>query len=277
MKTQVKRYPDTKKIFWKLGACSSTLYHIVSREIGQVHDADVRAAAPLAGGIMLRGRQCGMLWGAVLAAGAEAYRRVPERDRAVALAVAASRSLVGSFTARTGTVSCREFTGCNWRNPFGIAKYMLTGGVPKCFNLADRWAPEAAAVAAEALAGEKAAAAAPGASCASEVARMMNAGDEEAVTVAGLAGGIGLSGDGCGALAAAIWLRSLAWCREHPEKKGSLSNPPAKIVLKAFFGETGGEMLCNKICGRHFETPGEHTEFVKNDGCGKLLRALAQA
>ena len=32
------------------------------------------AAAPLAGGIMQHGYQCGMIWGAALAAGAQAYR-----------------------------------------------------------------------------------------------------------------------------------------------------------------------------------------------------------
>ena len=33
-----------------------------------------RAAAPLAGGIMNYGYQCGIVWGAALAAGAQAYR-----------------------------------------------------------------------------------------------------------------------------------------------------------------------------------------------------------
>ena len=55
-------------------------------------------------------------------------------------------------------------------------------------------------------------------SCASEVAGKMGASDEEMTMVAGFAGGIGLSGNACGALGAAIWMKTLAWCREHPGK-----------------------------------------------------------
>ena len=55
-------------------------------------------------------------------------------------------------------------------------------------------------------------------SCSCEVARKMGASDEEMVMVAGFAGGLGLSGNGCGALSAAIYLDTLAWCRKHPGK-----------------------------------------------------------
>jgi len=280
MKTEHAPYPGTKKLFWKLGACSTTLFHILNREFGRELGVEGRAAFPLAGGIMRQGHQCGALWGAALAAGAESFRRSTDRGRAVALAVAATQSLVDSFTERTGTVSCREITRCNWTNPFSIAKYMFGGGIPRCFNLVDQWAPEAFAAAAEALSGAAAgslpaaAASSQGISCATEVARRMGAGDEEAVMVAGFAGGLGLSGDGCGALAAAIWLKSLAWCRENPKNR-NLSNPYAKKLMKVFASETGGEMLCHKICGRRFKTASAHTEFMKSGGCDKLIQVLA--
>lgn len=283
MKTRPTPYPGTKKLFWKLGACSTTLFHILNREFG--HELGVeagRAAFPLAGGIMRKGHQCGALWGAALAAGAESFRRSTDRGRAVTLAVTATQSLVDSFTARTGTVSCRKITRCNWMNPFSIAKYMVSGGIPRCFTLVDQWAPEAFAAADDALTRAAASSLPPaatspqGISCATEVAKRIGAGDEEAITVAGFAGGLGLSGDGCGALAAAIWVKSLAWCRENPKNR-NLSNPYAKKLIKAFASETGGEILCHKICGRHFKTPDEHTDFMNNKGCDKLLQALAQA
>jgi len=37
-------------------------------------ETEENAAMPLAGGIMQYGYQCGMIWGATLAAGAQAYR-----------------------------------------------------------------------------------------------------------------------------------------------------------------------------------------------------------
>ena len=276
MKKEQPPYPGTKKLFWKLGACSTTLFHILNREFGRELGVEGRAAFPLAGGIMRQGYQCGALWGAALAAGAESFRRSSDRGQAVALAVAATQSLVDSFTERTGTVSCREITRCNWTNPFSIAKYMVSGGIPRCFNLVDQWAPEAFAAAADALARATAASLPTAISCATETARKMGAGDEEAVTVAGFAGGLGFSGDGCGALAAAIWLKSLAWCRENPKNR-NLSNPYVKKLMKVFASETGGEMRCHKICGRRFKTAAEHTEFMKSGGCDKLIQALARS
>jgi len=276
MKTELKPYPGTKKLFWKLGACSTTLYHILNREFGHALGVEGRAAFPLAGGIMRQGHQCGALWGAALAAGAESFRRSSDRGRTVALAVAATQSLVDSFRERTGTVNCREITRCDWTNPFSIAKYMVSGGVPLCFNLVDKWAPEAFATADEALAGAAAGSLPAAISCATEVAKKMGAGDEEAVTVAGFAGGLGLSGAGCGALAAAIWVKSLAWCREKPKNR-SLSNPYAKKLIKDFNSETGCEMLCQNICDQRFKTAAEHTEFIKNGGCDKLMQVLARS
>ncbi|MFH2107418.1 MAG: C-GCAxxG-C-C family protein [Chrysiogenia bacterium] len=282
MKTEPTPYPGTKKLFWKLGACSTTLFHILNREFGHALGAEGSAAIPLAGGIMRQGHQCGALWGAALAAGAESFRRCSDRGQAVALAVAATQGLVDSFTERTGTVSCREITRCNWNNPFSVVKYMVSGGVPLCFNLVDKWAPEAFATAEEALAGAAtnslpaAASSSQEISCATEVASRMGAGDEEAITVAGFAGGLGLSGDGCGALAAAIWVKSLAWCREKPKNR-NLSNPYAKKLMKVFKSESGGEMLCQKICDQRFKTAAEHSEFMKSGGCGKLIDVLARA
>ena len=44
----------------------------------------------------------------------------------------------------------------------------------------------------------------------------MGGSADEAVMVAGFGGGMGLSGNACGALAAAVWMKGVAWCRTHP-------------------------------------------------------------
>lgn len=48
---------------------------VVDGSFGHPMKIEEEASAPLAGGMMNHGFQCGMLWGASLAAGAEAYRR----------------------------------------------------------------------------------------------------------------------------------------------------------------------------------------------------------
>jgi len=65
----------TKRVFLKKGTCSRTFYYILNREFGYPMDEEERAIDPLAGGLLQQGYQCGMLWGASMAVGAESLRR----------------------------------------------------------------------------------------------------------------------------------------------------------------------------------------------------------
>ena len=145
-----------------------------------------------------------------------------------------------------------------------------------CFNLAENWLPEAIQSAKEGLSQEPTASNQKPISCATKVAKKMGATDEEQIMVAGFAGGLGLSGNACGALSTAIWMNSLAWAKEHPDKS-AFKNKNAKATLKAFNKETNSEMLCHNICQQQFKTIEEHTQFIKNGGCSKLIETLAES
>jgi hypothetical protein len=151
---------------------------------------------------------------------------------------------------------------------------MLSGKFVSCFKLAGKWAPEALDAAYEGLAQNQTDLPQQSLSCASEVVRKMGASEEEMAMVAGFAGGLGLSGSGCGALAAAIWKNALIRNRKLPGKSASF-DPGSDLTLKAFYEETDYEMQCEKICGQQFQTVEEHTEFIKNGGCKKLINVLA--
>ncbi|MCO6476944.1 MAG: C-GCAxxG-C-C family protein [Phaeodactylibacter sp.] len=263
---------STKKLFKKLGTCSRTFFYLLNREFGHLSENEERAADPLAGGIMQKGHQCGMLWGAALAVGAEAHRRANGSGQATALAIGATRHIMRSFRERTNTASCRAITGTDFSKKFQMWRYMLFR-THRCFNLAEKWAPEAVQAAVEGLGQEQESLPQEALSCASETTRKMGATGEEASMVAGFAGGLGLSGHGCGALAAAIWMKSLAWARENPGQM-AFTNPEAKAVLEAFTEAMGPEMECHKICGRRFETVEEHTAFVRDGGCEEVMEVL---
>ena len=145
-----------------------------------------------------------------------------------------------------------------------------------CFKLAEKWAPEAIQSATEGLSHEQTDLPQLPISCASEVAKKMGASDEEMVMVAGFAGGLGLSGNACGALSAAIWMNTLAWCRKETGKS-AYPNPNATNTLKAFYDATDSKILCHKISGQCFKTIDDHTEFIKNGGCKKLINVLARS
>lgn len=273
---------DAKKVFKEKGTCSQTFAYLLNREFGYNKASEERATDPMAGGLMLKGHQCGMLWGASLAVGAEAYRRSQNSDEAIRLAIIATQKLLESFSKRTNTINCRDITHSNMDSFFGLTKYMIKTMLQgmnnsTCFNLAENWLPEAIQSAKEGLSQEATFSKTQKAiSCATEVAKKMGATDEEQIIVAGFAGGLGLSGNACGALSTAIWLNSLKWVKENPDKS-AFKNKNAKAALKVFNTETNSEMLCQNLCQQQFKSVEEHTQFIKNGGCSKLIETLAKS
>lgn len=278
-----KKPQDAKKVFRKCGTCSQTFGNLLNHEFDHPKEVEERALDPLAGGIMNQGHQCGMLWGATLAVGAESFRRHDDTEKAIAVAITATQHILESFINRTNTVNCREIIGIDLSSAFGLMKFMLKitlKGMDNshCFNLAEQWAPEAIQSATEGLAQEQIDLTQEPVSCASEVVKKMGASIEEMVMVAGFAGGLGLSGNACGALSATIWMKTLDWCRKNPGKTPPFfNNPDTKKLLKSFYEVTDSEILCNKISGQRFKTINDHTKFIKNRGCEKLIEFLAQS
>jgi len=265
-----------KRAFIKKGTCSRTFFYILNREFGYPQDDVERAIDPMAGGILQQGYQCGMLWGASMAVGAESLRRNEHPGQAIGITILATQHIMKSFVNRTKSIECEEITTCDFSNKKSFIKFMLSGKFVNCFKLAGKWAPEAVKAANEGLSLDQNELPPHSMSCASEVVQKMGASKEEMVMVAGFAGGLGLSGNGCGALAAAVWMNALIHNRKQTGKPANY-DPDKDLTLKAFYEETDYEMQCDKICDQQFKTVEDHTEFVKNGGCNKLIRVLADA
>ena len=270
---------DGKKVFREQGTCSRTFFYLFDRHFEEMKETEERASDSLAGGIMQRGYQCGMLWGSALAIGAEAYRRCDDLDQAMRVAVRATQNVMASFSEREKTINCRDITHCDFSSKWSFAKYFFSGRFLHCFKMAQEWAPDAIESALEGLKDKDSLTKQDDApfqksmNCASIVAQKMGASEEEMVMVAGFAGGLGLSGGGCGALSAAIWMRSLDWCRENKEKS-SFKNPEAVKTLEAFDEAARGSILCSELTGESFKTFDEHSEFLGRGGCESLIQAL---
>lgn len=238
-----------------------------------------RALDPLAGGIFREGHQCGMLWGACLATAAEAYRRCESLNEARALALHASAELIASFEDQNHSIACREITGVKMNSFFGLLKFMIETMVKgmdnsTCFMIAEKWTPKALEASERGLQKDDGDADVepPAYNCAALVASQWGATNEETVLVAGFAGGMGLSGEACGGLAAAIWLRSLKWLKEHPGEELPMFRFPAiSKCIADFKKRTGGHMRCKEICGRHFNSAKDHSDFILQGGCQELI------
>lgn len=262
------------RTFLKKGTCSRTFFYILDREFGHPREVEEKAVDPLAGGILQQGYQCGMLWGASMAVGAEALRRYGDPGKATGIAILATRHIMKSFEKRTSSIECEDITQTDFQNKRSFARYMLSGKFISCFKLAGKWAPEALNAAEEGLAQDHKDLPEKSRSCASEVVRLMGGNEEQILMAAGFAGGLGLSGSGCGALAAAVWMNAVIHNMQGTGKSASY-DPTADPTLKVFYEETDYEIECEKICGQTFTTPEEHSKFLKNGGCTKLMETLA--
>jgi len=270
----------TRTAFFALmrNACSGALFEVVDRAYGHASVDEERAAIPLAGGIMQHGYQCGMTWGAALAAGARAYRLLGPGPRAEARALLASARLVASFRDQNGHVDCVDITEID-RSSSAMEMFTyfaIKGGSVGCARRAARFMP-AALDAIDAALSEAETDAPPGpVSCAAVLARRMGASDEHATIAAGLAGGIGLSGGACGALGAAIWIQTLRSLRGGATKVG-YESPAALALIDRFLKCTEYEFECAAIVGRKFESVTDHARHVCSGGCARLIEALASA
>jgi hypothetical protein len=249
---------------------------VVDRSFDHPLSLEEHAAGPLAGGIVMQGYPCGQLWGAALAAGAQAYHLLGPGPHAEAAAVMAVQRLVASFRASNKEIDCRALTGIAWKDMQArqVLKTLITGGVIRCFGMAARYAPVVLGEIDAALAERPIEAPARPVSCAALLAQKMGVSDMHATMAAGFAGGIGLSGGGCGALGAAIWIVGMEEGKEEMGKIG-FQSPRALAAIDRFVESAGREFDCSTIVGRKFEDVSDHAGYVRDGGCSRIIEALA--
>ncbi len=262
--------------FIKVGACSSTLCNVLNRAYEQPLINEESAAIPLAGGLMQHGYQCGMIWGSTLAAGAQAYRLHGAGPKAETRAIVAAQRVVASFRTLNNCIDCFDITEMNETSTgWQLTKhFLLKGGTIHCFSMASKYAPVVFNEINAALSENHIDTFSAPVSCAAVLAQKMGASDMHTVMASGLAGGIGLSGGGCGALGAALWITGLNSLKAG-NKKIDYKAPENFALIDKFLKCTNYEFTCSKIVGRKFESVGDHAAYVCNGGCSKIIEVLA--
>ena len=230
-----------------------------------------------AGGVMQHGYQCGMIWGATLAAGAQAYRLFGPGPQAETKAIVAAQRLVESFRALNNNINCLEITDIDKSSSTMqmITYFLIKGGSIGCLRMAAKYAPVAFSEINTALSERHTEAYTPPVSCAAVLAQRMGVSDMQTVMAAGFAGGIGLSGGACGALGAAIWITGMKSGKEGAGKI-DYRNPRAMDTIDRFMKCTDCEFECSKIVGRRFENVDDHAGYLRDGGCSKIIEILAR-
>jgi len=239
-----------------------------------------KASLPLAGGIANMGYQCGMLWGAALAAGAQAYQLFGPGPKAETAAIIATQRLVESFRSHSkNEINCLEITDLNMQGKTDgrtILKFFLKGGPIGCFRMAARYAPDVFDGINAAFAEEQFNTPAPPISCAAMFAQKMGASEMHTVMAAGFAGGIGLSGGGCGVLGAAIWLTGVK--NQPVQLEGfSYSGTWVSDVIEKYLEAADYEFECSEVVGRTFENVEDHASYLSRGGCSELIEKFADS
>lgn len=266
----------TVRTFIKRGTCSETLCNVLDRAFEHPLKIEEHASMPFAGGIMQHGYQCGMIWGATLAAGAQAYQLFGPGAKAEAAAINAAKRIVESFQTQNHNINCLEITDLDKSstNMQMIWYFLVKGGTIGCFRMAARFAPVAFSEINAALSEEPSDVPNSPVGCAAKLAAQMGVSDMHMTMAAGFAGGIGLCGGACGALGTAIWIIGMD-SSNNGDTKVDFKNPRAKETIERFLKETDYEFECSKIVGRKFENVDEHASYLCDGGCSKILEVLA--
>ncbi|MHB8156099.1 MAG: C-GCAxxG-C-C family (seleno)protein [Desulfocucumaceae bacterium] len=253
----------TVRTFLNGRACSDTLFHVLSRAFDHPLNLEELAIMPFAGGIKQHGFQCGMIWGATLAAGAQAYRLLGPGLQAETKTINAAQRLVESFRAQNNHINCLEITDIDKSSSTTqmIMYFLIKGGSIGCFRMAAKYAPVAFSEINTALADKHIEAPSAPVSCSALLAQKMGVSDMHTVMAAGLAGGIGLCGGACGALGAAIWIIGMNINKERGVNnlwKDATFNSRLDKMINSFLKRTDFTFECSKIVGQRFENISDH-------------------
>lgn len=238
-------------------------------------ELEENAAMYLAGGIMQHGYQCGTIWGATLASGAQAYRLFGPGPHAETKAIIAAQRLVETFRAHNSRINCQAITGLNRQSSTMqmIVYFLLRGGSLDCFRRTTRYARDAFNEINDVFSKSHIIAPYPPVSCAAMLAKKVGLSDMHTVMVAGLAGGIGLCGGACGALGAAVWIIGMKSLKEGTGKH-DLNDPMALDAIGKFLKCTDHKYECSEIVGRKFENVDDHADYLRVGGCSKIIEVL---
>lgn len=256
------------------------MIHVLDKAYDNPLEAEEEATVPFVGGIRQHGYQCGQIWGASLAGGARMLQKLPPGREAQTRTLMASQKLVENFREISGEVNCHEITSIDKdsSNLDLVNYFLLKGGSIGCFRMASKYAPQAYEAIEENLETDQVNIPESQTSCAAALAEKMGASPRHQTMVAGLAGGIGLCGEACGALGTAVWLHALQSQEHHPELdlwKDKQFGALFESLVEAFLQGSDYEFECEHIVGRKFESIQDHADYLEEGGCQNIIQALA--
>lgn len=252
---------------------------MLGRAYDNAMDLEEQASLPFVGGIKQYGYQCGQVWGASLAAGARVHQLKGDGPESQLRTLKATEKVAEAFRGISGEMNCNEITSLNKdsTNMDMVKYFLLKGGSIGCFRLASSYAPAAYDAIEESL--EEDVQIPDGdVSCTALLAKKMGGQEKHQTMAAGLAGGIGFTGEACGALGTVVWLKAMKLLKDDPEVDlwgDKEFGAWFESTVETFLAASDYEFECVDIVGRRFEGAADHAEHLRQGGCSKIIEALA--
>jgi hypothetical protein len=252
---------------------------VLDRAFHNPMDAEEQATLPFVGGIRQYGYQCGQIWGATLAGGARIHQQIGAGPESEVRTLLAAEKLVKTFHDDNDEVNCNDITSLHKESTgFDMVKYfLLKGGSIGCFRMASRYAPMAYDDIEAVLSQESVDVPDNPVSCTALLAQKLGAAEKHQTMAAGLAGGIGLSGEACGALGTAVWIMAMKMKAQNPDLdlwKDEDFGAKFETMVESFLAASGYEFECAAIVGRKFKDVGQHADHLRKGGCSEIIDAL---
>ena len=284
---------DLAKYWWLRGvACSEASMTTQMRGFGFEEPVYEEALHAFSGGFMHLGYACGLLTGAAMAAGFLARERFDDDATSSVAALYATIRLAKAHLELTGSVNCREITEVDLTNMGGRLRYLREGKGRMCGRLHLKWSPQAHGLIEKAFTEFEERL--PDQACANcavktmeKITALTGIDAKDAVLVAGFAGGVGLLGNVCGALAAGAYalLLSRQLEQEHKKRDSRMRGSMHELAgasyrgpvtqLRLTFIERYDSELCLQITERQFQDIEDHSDFIEQGGCREVIKFVA--
>lgn len=212
-----------------------------------------------------------IVWATLIAASHMALKQKEAPDQQLALALQASKEMVDAFI--NAKLSCQIYPAFKPEKKASSIKEKL-----KFINydkISRDWQPIASRALLLSMSYTSKDLPKSCSSCAFQLIKTMGGTDEDAITAAGFSGGIGLSGGVCGTMIAKVWYEALLYLRKH-KNEDHYPHSYQKDLYQEFMKITDGEYACPELSGHRFQNIEQHSHFVEEGGCNKLIDLLAQ-
>ncbi len=274
--------------FFRSISCSETTFTILNKAAGIGEQTIEQAAHTLAGGLWRHGHACGMTWGAALAAGLRARQKFSDESVAQGAALEASIKIMHAFGQNYNTVDCKTLIGCDLNRLTGRLAYIFSTEPLGCAKRMVDWTVQADDLINNSLAEYQHTC--TWTNCAVQTMNKccgsLGLDKNNAALVSGFAGGLGLSGNACAALAVGIFALGLKYYTEKTgPRDGFLTTTAQEIglspeftqgpsrLIDAFIGKYG-TCLCSDITGQVFSDKQDLAKYLDAGGCTELIDAI---